>query len=137
MTDFLKSLSIGMQIAQNRHKNFLEIHDIFYELKKQLESFGKGKILIEFVSQSGDFFNNEKQDNIYEDKKLYASLAVNPDIVFEQLTEVKFSNEGYPCTIYVDDNLFDAFDKTGLENNLKILLESPLTGQKLFDLLTQ
>lgn len=137
MTDFLGSLSIGMQIAQNRHKNFLEIHNVFLELKNQIENYSSQKVLIELISDQGDYFINlnEFPDILYQDKSLFASLAEDPHHIYSELTNLTFSGDGYPCSIKIDGNVYDSFDKTSLEDNLKILLSSPDIGQKIFDLI--
>lgn len=137
MVDFLDSLSIGMQIAQNRHQNFLEIHNIFLDFKRQLEKFSNNKLLIEFYGKNGDYFTETDSNIIYQDKKLFACLAEKPDQIFVVLTEVKFAKDGYPCTIFIEGDTYDSFDKSSLEKSLKNLLESPDTGQKIFDLLTK
>lgn len=137
MANFLDSLSIGMQIAQNRHQNFVEIHNIFLDFKSQLENFSNNKLLIELYGQNGDYFTDTDSSIIYQDKKLFACLAENPDQIFVELTAVKFAKDGYPCTIFIEGNTFDSFDKSGLEKSLKNLLESPDTGQKIFSLLTK
>lgn len=139
MTNFIESLSFGMQIAQKRHQNFLEIHDVFLDLKKQIESYSNYKISIELFGKNGDYFTNfdENPDMLYEAKNLIAAQASAPHEVYYQLTNVSFSNDGYPCTIELEGNKYDAFDKNSLEENLKTLLSTASTGESIFKLLNQ
>ncbi len=136
MTNFIESLSFGMQIAQKRHQNFLEIHDVMFDLKKQIESYSNGKILIELIGESGEYFTNfdKNQDMLYESKNLFASLSSAPENVYDKLTRIEFSTDGYPCTINIEGNKYDAFDKNSLEENLKNLLSTASIGEIIFKL---
>lgn len=137
MTNFIDSLSFGMQIAQKRHQNFVEIHDVFFDLKNQIEKFSNNKVLIELFGKAGDYFTmvDNNQDLLYESKNLLASLASDPDNTYSQLTRIDFSTDGYPCTLDIEGNKYDAFDKTSLEENLKILLSTASIGEAIFKII--
>ncbi|HAO26520.1 MAG TPA: hypothetical protein DCQ68_00240, partial [Chryseobacterium indologenes] len=136
MTNFLESLSFGIQVAKDRYRNFIEIHDLFILLKEQIEAFSKDKVTIELYGETGDFFKilDENPEVLYQSKLLYLCCASQPDEVFHDLTSITFNNDGYPCSMIIDGDNFDAYDKISLEKNIKKLLESPSTGQKIFDL---
>ncbi|HCQ9811693.1 TPA: hypothetical protein OUH77_003767, partial [Acinetobacter baumannii] len=79
-----------------------------------------------------DYFENFT--DLYIDKSL--CLTRVDDIQdFEWLSMLNFSSNGYPCTITIDGNRFDSIDKISLEENIKMLLSTPSTGQKLFRLM--
>lgn len=140
MINFTDSLKLGMQTALDRERNFQEIHDIFLTLKEQILEFSNNLVKLELVFQEGpeddatiaDYFENFT--NLYEDKSLCLT-DVNNTQNFEWLSFINFSSNGYPCTISIDGNKFDSIDKIGLEENIKTLLSTPSTGQKLFQLI--
>lgn len=142
MINFTESLHIGLQSALDRERNFTEIHDIFAALKEQLVHFSKGSVTLEMIIKN----ENHEEDGepldylttlegLYEDKFLYVSPTYNLNENFQYLGTIKFSPNGYPCTLETEGNQFDSIDKIGLEENIKKLISSPSTGQKLFEIM--
>lgn len=138
MIDFTHSLSLGMQIAQKKHENFIEIHNVFAELKKQIEGFSNNKVVLELIAGTlGDYFkvHQENPDILYEDKKLYVCLASNPDGCYSLITQLNLSRDGYPCTIQIEGDNYDSFDKSSLEENLNKLLSTAYVGEQIFKMI--
>ncbi|ENX01663.1 hypothetical protein F900_01423 [Acinetobacter modestus] len=141
-TNFLDAIEAGVKSATNREENFIEIHKLFYDVKKQLEDYTKNLLILEMFydvnDEDGevvvkDYFIDDQ--GLYLDKKLFLSLRSSPNMHYYFLTNVALSKNGYPCSITIDGDKFDAMDKAGLEENLKNLLASPDTGQKIFQLM--
>lgn len=140
MINFTDSLQLGLQSALDRERNFQEIHNLFYSLKEQILEFSNNSVTIEMIFREDpddedtiiDYFENFT--DLYIDKSL--CLTRVDDIQdFEWLSMLNFSSNGYPCTITIDGNRFDSIDKISLEENIKMLLSTPSTGQKLFRLM--
>jgi hypothetical protein len=140
MINFTDSLQLGLQTALDRERNFQEIHDVFNSLKEQILAFSNYTITLEMLFQPdpddehsiANYFEN--LTDLYSDKSLCLT-NVNNSQDYEWLSMINFSSNGYPCTITIDGNRFDSIDKTSLEENIKMLLSSPSTGQKLFRLM--
>ncbi|MDN8396093.1 hypothetical protein QZK79_15045 [Acinetobacter baumannii] len=139
MINFTDSLQLGLQSAY-RERNFQEIHNLFYSLKEQILEFSNNSVTLEMIFREDpddedtiiDYFENFT--DLYIDKSL--CLTRVDDIQdFEWLSMLNFSSNGYPCTITIDGNRFDSIDKISLEENIKMLLSTPSTGQKLFRLM--
>lgn len=139
MINFTDSLKLGLQTALDRERNFQEIHDVFYSLKEQILEFSNNSVTLEMLFEPKndndiliDYFANLTE--LYVDKSLCLT-NVNDSQDFEWLSTINFSSNGYPCTINIDGNHFDSIDKISLEENIKMLLSTPSTGQKLFRLM--
>ncbi|MBJ9482684.1 hypothetical protein ACKEN5_18030 [Acinetobacter baumannii] len=140
MINFTDSLQLGLQTALDRERNFQEIHDVFSTLKDQILAFSNNSVTLEMLFQTdpeddntiGDYF--ESLTNLYIDKTIYL-INVDEGQNYEWLSMINFSSNGYPCTITIDGNRFDSIDKVSLEENIKMLLSTPSTGQKLFRLM--
>jgi len=139
MINFTDSLQLGMQSAIDRERNFQEIHNLFSILKEQLLAFSNNLVTLEMIftvdhedDSVEDYLTNPT--NLYADKNLYLTGVNNPQF-FEWISQINFSSNGYPCTIEIDGNRFDSIDKISLEENIKKLLTTPSTGQKLFQLM--
>ncbi|HAV3886699.1 TPA: hypothetical protein JIF39_003499 [Acinetobacter baumannii] len=140
MINFTDSLQLGLQSALDRERKFQEIHNLFYSLKEQILEFSNNSVTLEMIFREDpddedtiiDYFENFT--DLYIDKSL--CLTRVDDIQdFEWLSMLNFSSNGYPCTITIDGNRFDSIDKISLEENIKMLLSTPSTGQKLFRLM--
>lgn len=140
MINFKDSLQQGLQSALDRERNFQEIHNVFASLREQILEFSNNSVTLEMVVQTDpeddnsiiDYFQNF--EGLYLDKSLCLT-DVNNSHNFEWLSYIRFSSNGYPCTIEIDGDRFDATDKIGLEENIKKLLATPSTGRKLFELM--
>ena len=140
MINFTDSLQLGMQNAIDRERNFQEIHDVFSILKEQILAFSKNLVTLEliYIENPGDsddlvdYFENST--GLYLDKTIFLT-DVDDSGNFECISKIDFSSNGYPCTIEIDGNFFDSIDKISLEENIKKLLSTPSTGQKLFQLM--
>lgn len=146
MTNFLDSIQIGLNSAIDRERNFTEIHDVFKLLKDQVYEVSKNKVVVElfgceFDSRNSSFriTNDEfltSGDGLYKDKLIYLSLLENIDFTYFEISRIDFTQNGYPCKLIVDGNQYEALDKNGLEEIVKILFSSPATGQKLYQLMS-
>ncbi|MEQ1161493.1 hypothetical protein ABLT50_12180 [Acinetobacter calcoaceticus] len=142
MINFTDSLQLGLQSALDRERNFTEIHDIFAALKEQLFLFSKGSVTLEMIIKNENSEENGESvdylttlEGLYEDKFLYVSPTHNLNENYQYLGTINFSPNGYPCTLESEGNQFDSIDKIGLEENIKKLISSPSTGQKLFGIM--
>ncbi|HCA5338646.1 hypothetical protein OHV66_15175 [Acinetobacter baumannii] len=142
MINFTDSLTLGLQSALDRERNFQEIHDIFITLKSQLFEFSEQSVNLEMLFKKKSAGNNNSVEDyftdssgLYDDKTLYLSEATNSTLNYAMLSTLTFSPNGYPCTLEIDGDHFDAIDKISLEENIKKLMSSPSTGQKLFKLM--
>jgi flavodoxin len=127
MNKFLNALEVGVESAQNRELNFLEIHEVFTELKTNIDAFLDGKAVTVFESLTGlgrqDYFKNKT--NLFQDKV----LSIQENKKRHKLTQVYFSHDnGYPCTITINEDEYTATNKSSLEDNLKTLLSTPSIG---------
>ncbi|MEI1716786.1 hypothetical protein V8R86_09990 [Acinetobacter baumannii] len=140
MINFTDSLQLGLQTALDRERNFQEIHDVFNSLKEQILTFSNNSITLEMLFQpdpdNEDSIANyfENLTDLYSDKSLCLTNVYDSQD-YEWLSMINFSSNGYPCTITIDGNRFDSIDKVSLEENIKMLLSTPSTGQKLFRLM--
>ncbi|WP_119025616.1 hypothetical protein [Acinetobacter soli] len=140
MVNFTDSIKLGMQTALDRERNFKEIHDLFSSLREQILDFSDNLVTLELVFLSDpedetsikDYF--ESYDGLYLDKSLCLINVNNPQN-FEWISFINFSSNGYPCTLDIVGNRFDAIDRISLEENINTLLATPSTGQKLFELM--
>lgn len=142
MTDFLNAIQSGIDSAINREKNFLEIHNIFFLVKNELENFSQGNIEVALntIIDNGlvlfgkDYF--EDQTELYKDKIL--NINKKTKYIHHKLTTIYFDRyNGYPCTIYIDGDEFTCVNKETLEDNIKKLLSSPKTGSILYSLIKE
>lgn len=140
MINFTDSLQLGLQSALDRERNFQEIHEVFSVLREQILAFSKNLVTLEMLLQVEhedeesivEYFESLK--GLYSDKILFLT-DINNSENYELLSSINFSSNGYPCTIEIEGDRFDSIDKISLENNIKKLLATPSTGQKLFNLM--
>ncbi len=139
MTNFLLSIEQGIDSAISRESNFLEIHNLFQELKEQILEFSKGKVTLELILSSAkedspDIDYLTTKEGLYRNKHIVFTLTKQSN-KFEHITPINLSKNGYPAKLEIDGNQFEAFDKISLEELLKKLLSSPSTGQRLYKLI--
>ena len=145
MTNFLDSIQFGLNSAIDRERNFREIHNVFQLLKDQIYQVSKGKVLIELMECKFDPVANifrisgddylTSGDGLYKDKLIFLSLEQDANNHFYEISRIEFTQNGYPCKLMVDGNFYEAMDKIGVEEIVKLLFSSPTTGQKLYHLM--
>jgi hypothetical protein len=148
MVDFIEAFEKGQTAAEIARKNNQEINSVFDELNRQLDRAIEGKVEICFqamtktidesnmrlgISSFNDFLNSQKT------KKYTAICAINPSISNspkKELAEWEKGKNGYPCKIITGNQQHYCEDKTELENALALMLQDPIVGKALSDLIS-
>ncbi|MNR86939.1 hypothetical protein D3C71_1376770 [compost metagenome] len=144
MSNFLEAIKAGISAADVKKDNLCKIFEVINEAKSDIEEFsGKSLTLISKVSQldvvqtfavkmASPQYNKSKPLN----QVLFVQLTSN-DTISEELTMLFLGSEGFPCTIYVEGNQLTAGDENTFRENIKVLLGSPSTGEKIGRLLRE
>jgi len=144
MSNFLEAIKAGISAADVKKDNLGKIFEVINEAKSDIEEFsGKSLTLISKVSQldvvqtfavkmASPQYNKSKPLN----QVLFVQLTANESIS-EELTMLFLGSEGFPCSIYVEGNQLTAGDENTFRENIKVLLGSPSTGEKIGRLLRE
>lgn len=144
MSNFLEAIKAGINAADVKKDNLEKIFNIINEAKGDIEKFSNNSLtLISKVSQidvvhtyavkiAAPQYNKSKPLN----QVLSVHLTANEN-KSEELTMLFMGAEGFPCTIYVEGNQLTAGDENAFRENLKTLLGSPSTGEKIGRLLVE
>lgn len=144
MSNFLEAIKAGISAADVKKDNLGKIFEVINEAKSDIEEFsGKSLTLISKVSQldvvqtfavkmASSQYNKSKPLN----QVLFVQLTANESIS-EELTMLFLGSEGFPCSIYVEGNQLTAGDENTFRENIKVLLGSPSTGEKIGRLLRE
>ncbi|WP_312080063.1 hypothetical protein [Acinetobacter schindleri] len=144
MSNFLEAIKAGISAADVKKDNLAKIFDVIKEAKDDIEEFSnKSLTLVQKVSQidvvhsfavkmSTPQYNKTKPLN----QVLFVQLTSNEN-KSEELTMLFLGSEGFPCTIYVEGNQLTAGDENTFRENIKVLLGSPSTGEKIGRLLNE
>ena len=142
MSGFLGAIQTGIDAAVEKENNILQIVKVIEDVRKDLEQFSENKLtLVSKVSQI-DALNNFTikmlTPQINKEKPLNEVLFIQLNSnksKEEELTMLYLGSEGFPCTIYAEGNQLTATDELSFRENMKVLLGSPSTGQKIGRLL--
>lgn len=136
MTDFFKSLEIGIASGEKVEFENKEIKSVLNDLKKQILEGTNNRIVIRIQKRNkfGLFDLNFPLTN--NDDNTVEEIVADNNGYIERLAVWQYGpGGGYPCTIRYKDNTLTCFDKESLENCLKSFLEEPEIGQKINSLL--
>jgi len=144
MSNFLEAIQAGIDAADIKKDNLSKIYDVIAEARKDIEDFSNQTLtLVSRVSQldaytqvaikiSSPQHNKSKPLNQVLSVQLIADKNKS-----EELTMLFLGAEGFPCTIYVEGNQLTAGDENSFKENIKSLLGSPSTGEKIGRLLIE
>ncbi len=136
MVDFQKSFNIGISAAEKAEEAQLEISNVFEKLNKQLYGPTGGRIFIELAE-----FNEPLKMSDYPFEKIrkyWAIAAKNPKAVNHlnrELAKWHQNRSGYPCKISFGEYEIYCEDKEGVESALSGLLQDPVVGKVLHNLM--
>jgi len=133
MTNFISALKQGLDQAKIAEKNRLEIHEVFYELNKQLGEVSKKRLSIVPLQGSGIPSGSLLRDLVTKNSNwsLYARFDNDGKVAAHRIASWTQSPSGYPCRVEFSSTSYSCEDKFALENVLKLLLSDPTVGEVL------
>ncbi len=142
MLDYVSSLEKGVSAAIAAEDNKKEIRSVFDEFREQVLDGTEGKIEIAIWDLSANTPLQNVVAAIANQPSLrgkYKAIAASNPLAEEhepkELARWTQDRTGYPCKISFADTEYICEDKESLEHNLSLLLEDPLTGEKLHQLM--
>jgi len=145
MVDFITSFKKGLDAAIIASDNRKEIDLVFKELDEQIKTATNGKVNIYIKTSLGTVLSNMAksisigmgqgtQDYRPTPDKIVAKNPTIQNLNEKVLADIKISSSGYPCTITIAGYQHICEDKESLEQTLILLLEDPMIGAVLNDL---
>lgn len=146
MADYEKSLKLGIDGAKAAQLARQEIKSALEELDNDMKSITKGKISIllrrqeEYVSLRGTTALEQMGAAIRgrEVRKYQALVAINPSVTDspkKELAEWQQNRAGFPCKLIWQGSEIVAYDRESIEQAFAKMLEDPITGEKLQELI--
>ncbi|ASF46086.1 hypothetical protein [Methylovulum psychrotolerans] len=142
MVDFIAAFNKGLDAAQIAEKNKREINSVFDELNKQLANATKGNVNIQIREcEKAPDFNPLGGSRIdFRNIKYQAICAINPLFPFpvsptKEIATWSQDRTGYPCKISFGTKEHYCEDKVALENALALMLQDPIVGENLAELM--
>jgi len=140
MVDYIPSLHKGIEAAKIARINIREIKSVFDDLNSQLAIEVKGKLKLEVKAflEENTITRLTAMAQFAAPKKIQHIVASNPlakGSSITKLTKWEITHNGYPCRIFLEENVLICEDKKSLEKNLNLLLSDPVVGEKLYKLI--
>ncbi len=141
MVDFIAAFNKGLDAAQIAEKNKREIDSVFDELNKQLANATKGNVNIQIREcEKVPDFNPLSSRIDFRIIKYQAICAINPLFPFPQSLAKEIATwsqdrTGYPCKISFGIKEHYCANKVALENALALMLQDPIVGENLAELM--
>lgn len=141
MLNYAESFNKGIHAAKIAQGNREEIKAVLEEFREQILSATHGKIDIRIR----EFYKNTMLDDLArltmerKPRETYEAIAASNPLAIQheskELARWTLDKAGYPCMISLGDMRYICEDAQALRNNLSLLLENPLTGEKLYELM--
>ena len=138
MPNYFESLNKGLSAAEFAEKCRAEIKQVFSDLNEQLAKGTDGKLNILIQTYTSEPTNIFEISLLQAREKYLGLTAVNlisPKCPTKKLAVWKEGRSGYPCTIEFSSRVLSCEDRKGLENNLSIMLQDPIVGEKIMSVI--
>src|ERR1044071_5643488 len=137
MAEFTESFRKGIKAVRVAAQNRKEIKAVFDDLNRQMALETKGRVAIQ-IGRVAKPVRSVIADFLKPAEYYQAIVGLNPQVqvdYYQKLAEWDEGRDGYPCEISFGHKDISREDKEGLEAGLRELLEDPIVGGKLFQIM--
>lgn len=134
MIDFIEAFNQGQTAAEIARNNGQEITSVLDALNEQLIKATDGRINLEYSESAILAYNPfcyRPEDDDWDDSFKMAA----PELCPRKLIGFEKSREGYPCKITLGNRQHYCEDRFELEQTLALVLQDPLVGGTLADVM--